>query len=174
MADHNNENDPDWPDQELEFKSKTQLKKESEAQQKLGEALVALSDAFLAKIPLDEELADAIQIARKINRKKDGFRRQLQFIGKLMRSRDTEPMALALARLKAPHQQQTKAFHQVEQARDSILQQGDTAIQQLIQQYPQLDRQKLRQLSRQANKEKQQEKPPKAARELFKYLKEQL
>lgn len=174
MADHNNEKEPDWPEQQVEPKSKTQLKKESEALQKLGEELVNLTEAWLAKLPLDEELAEAIQIARKINRKKDGFRRQLQFIGKLMRNRETASLAAALAKLKAPQQQATQAFHLVEQSRDAILQQGDPAIQQLLQQYPDLDRQKLRQLSRQANKEKQQNKPPKAARELFKYLKEQL
>lgn len=159
-------------DQEPEFKSKTQLKQESQAIQKLGESLVDLGAAALAKIPLDNELAEAILLARKINRKKDGFRRQLQLIGKMMRHRDCEPIQAALDQLQMSHQLQTQKFHHIEQARDRILNQGDDAINSLLTEYPDLDRQKLRQLYRQANKQKEQNKPSKAAREIFQYLKE--
>lgn len=159
-------------DQEPEFKSKTQLKQESLAIQKLGESLVELGAAALAKIPLDNELSEAILLARKINRKKDGFRRQLQLIGKMMRHRDCVPIQTALDQLQLSHQIQTQKFHHIEQARDRILEQGDDAINTLIAEHPNLDRQKLRQLSRQANKQKEQSKPPKAAREIFQYLKE--
>lgn len=174
MADPFNENEQQWSAEEDDFKSKSQLKRESEAAQKLGQELVELTDASLAKLPLDDELVDAVKLAGRINRKKDGYRRQLQFIGKLMRSRDLQPIEEALARLKAPHQQATNQFHKLEQARDQILSQGDDAIQALLLEHPQLDRQKLRQFARQASKEQQQNKPPKAARELFKYLKQQI
>ena len=74
-------------DDDDQFVSKTQLKQESAERQKLGEKIVLLSPAHLALFTLDEELEEAIMIARRINRKKDGYRRQLQFIGKLLRFR---------------------------------------------------------------------------------------
>lgn len=161
-------------DQQEEFKSKTQLKNEMLAIQKLGEQLVALGPAALEKIPLDDELKDAIVLARKIDKKKEGYRRQLQLIGKLMRFRDTAPIAQAFELLQMSHRQATSQFHHIEQARDKILQAGDPAINTLLNEYPDMDRQKLRQLYRQANKQQQQNKPPKAAREIFQYLKEHM
>ncbi|MCV2885767.1 ribosome-associated protein [Aestuariibacter sp. AA17] len=158
--------------QEPEFKSKTQIKQEAHALQKLGEELVKLGSAALAKIPMDDELEEAVELARKINKKKDGYRRQLQFIGKLLRQRDVAPIEQALAELQASSQLANKAFHKIEQTRDTLLTQGDDAIQPLLVEYPDLDRQKLRQLVRMAKKQKEQNKPPKAARELFQYLKD--
>lgn len=158
---------------EQEIKSKTQLKQESLAIQKLGETLVDLGAASLAKIPMDDELADAVELARRINKKKDGYRRQLQLIGKLMRHRDTQPIQLALDQLQMAHRQQTKQFHHVEEARDKVLL-GDKHIEALLNEHPELDRQKLRQYARQAKKQQELNKPPKAARELFQYLNENL
>ena len=66
---------------EDELKSKTELKAESKAIQKVGETLVGLGASALEKIPMDDELTEAVLLARKINRKKDGYRRQLQLIG---------------------------------------------------------------------------------------------
>jgi ribosome-associated protein len=160
-------------DQEPEIKSKTQLKQESSELQKLGEQLVELGQAALTRIPMDDELAEAIDLARKINRKKDGFRRQLQLIGKMMRHRDTQPIQSALDQLQMAHHQQTQQFHHIEQARDKVLS-GDDGINSLLNEHPHLDRQKLRQLSRQANKQQTANKPPKAAREIFQYLKENI
>ncbi|AWL10803.1 UPF0307 protein [Saliniradius amylolyticus] len=167
--------DSDYPidDQDVEFKSKTQIKREAEALQKLGTRLVELTPANLEKIPMDDELANAIHQARKINRKKDGFRRQLQFIGKLMRSRDPEPIQQALALIENQHNQATAILHKLEKWRDDIISKGDDAINRVLEEYPELDRQRLRQLYRQAHKEQQNNKPPKAAREIFQMLKEQ-
>ncbi|RDV25563.1 ribosome-associated protein [Alteromonas aestuariivivens] len=152
--------------------SKTELKRQSERLQKLGEELVNLSAAHLATIPMDDELADAVNLARNINRKKDGYRRQLQFIGKLMRQRETDEIEQALASLTHQHQAANAAFHELEKAREAVIQKGDSAIQTLIEQYPELDRQKLRQFHRQVKKEREKSAPPKAFRELFQYLKE--
>ena len=159
---------------EPEYVSKTQLKSESKALQKLGESLVNLGAAALEKIPMDDELEDAVNIARRINRKKDGYRRQLQFIGKLMRSRDVSAIEQALFEIQNSHQRATQQFHQIENARDNLLNKGDDAINELLNEHDHLDRQKLRQLVRAAAKQKEQNKPPKAARELFQYLKENL
>lgn len=159
-------------DQEPEAKSKTQLKNESTAIQKLGESLVNLGPAALAKMPIDEDLADAINLARKIDKKKEGYRRQLQLIGKMMRSRDNQPIQDALDQLQMAHRKTTQKFHNLETARDKVLSGKDSEINALINEHPQLDRQKLRQFARQASKQQELNKPPKAARELFQYLKD--
>ncbi|MET1219240.1 MAG: ribosome biogenesis factor YjgA [Glaciecola sp.] len=161
----------DLLDDEPEYVSKTQLKQQADALQQLGKQLVELPNATLKTFPLDEELAESIALAQRINRKKDGFRRQLQFIGKLLRQRDTEALEQALASLQTKHKQANAAFHALEQTRDNLIAQGDNAIQALMETHPALDRQRLRQLIRQAKKEAEQNKPPKAYRELFQYLK---
>lgn len=155
-----------------EFVSKSELKRAAETQQQLGEKLVELSEGKLAKIPLDDDLLDAILLAQRIRGTREGFRRQLQLIGKFMRQRDTAPIAQALAELEQSHHQQNALFHQLEKHRDAILAQGDDAIQAFIEAYPSADRQRLRQLYRQATKATAQGKPPAAQRELFKYLRQ--
>ena len=157
-------------DDDLEFVSKTQIKQQMLAQQKLGESLIDLSQSELAKIPMDAELLDAVMLARRIVRKKEGFRRQLQLIGKMMRQRDTVAIEQALQVIKSAHQTSSAAFHKIEVLRDNVINGNDEKIEQAISQYPLLDRQKLRQLGRQAQKQQAENKPPKAARELFKYL----
>ncbi|TPV57326.1 ribosome-associated protein [Aestuariibacter sp. GS-14] len=151
--------------------SKSELKRQSAQQQRVGEQLVNLSDAHLKTIPLDDELGDAVALARRINRKKDGYRRQLQFIGKLMRSRDLEPIEIALAKLQHQHNEHNALLHKLEKARDAIASQGDDAIEPLLTEFPQLERQQLRHFHRAIVKERSNNKPPKAYRELFQYLK---
>lgn len=169
MSDSNNNNQ----DQDPELKSKTQLKQESEALQKIGEQLVSLGQSALAKIPMDDELTEAVLLARRINKKKDGYRRQLQLIGKMMRHRDVQPIEFALQQLQLAHLQLNQQFHHIEKARDQVLT-GDDGINIVMNEHPDLDRQKLRQLSRLASKQAQTNKPPKAAREIFQYLKEHI
>lgn len=155
-----------------EFVSKSELKRAAEAQQQLGEKLVELPEGKLAKIPLDDDLLEAIRLAQRIRGTREGFRRQLQLIGKLMRSRDIAPIEQALAELEQSHHQQNALFHQLEKQRDAILAHGDEAIQAFIDAYPKADRQRLRQLYRQATKQAEQGKPPAAQRELFKYMRQ--
>ncbi len=154
------------------YVSKSQLKRDADAQQELGEKLVNLSEGKLAKLPIDEELMDAIHLAQRIRNTREGYRRQLQLVGKMMRHRDTAPIEAGLQELEHAHHEQNALFHQLEKHRDHILAEGDSAIQEFVDAYPATDRQKLRQLYRQANKQQQQGKPPTAARELFKYLRE--
>ena len=101
--------------------SKSERKRQVEALQKMGTELVDLTDAQLKSIPLDEELRNAVLLARKIKNKHEGYRRQLQFIGKLMRQRDVAPIEQAMERLNAFHQQTVNQFHAVEQQRDLLL-----------------------------------------------------
>lgn len=161
----------DTEDNQAEPLSKTELKKQSAKLQKLGEEVVNLSDAHVRTIPMDDELEEAIMLARSLNRKKDGYRRQIQFIGKLLRQRDPAPVEEALAKLVHQHQANNAAFHALEKAREDVIARGDPAIQELVTEHPQLDRQKLRQFHRQVKKEREKNAPPKAFRELFQYLK---
>ena len=137
-------------EEEIIWVSRSEMKRDMEALQKLGEALVELKTSVLAKFPLDDELRDAIADAKRFE--KEAKRRQLQLIGKMMRTRDPEPIQAALDLLNNKHGQQAIALKQLEKLRDDIVQRGDAAIDPFINDYPTADRQKLRQLARQAKK----------------------
>lgn len=155
---------------EEEGKSKSQVKREMHELQKLGEELVALSAAARAKVPLDDELKDALQLADKLGNKREALRRHIQFIGRLMRTRDLEPIEQALAILRNTNQAATRQFHKVEHWRDKLLSDSD-ALTEFIAAYPDVDVQQLRQLIRNAKKEQEKQQPPKYFRELFQLIK---
>lgn len=155
---------------EEEGKSKSQVKREMHELQKMGEELVALSAASRAKVPLDDELKDALQLADKLSNKREALRRHIQFIGRLMRTRDLEPIDQALALLRNTNQAATRQFHKVENWRDKLLADND-ALTEFIAAYPQVDVQQLRQLIRNAKKEQEKQQPPKYFRELFQLIK---
>lgn len=173
-SEHHDEMSPQGADVDDGYKSKSRLKREAEAKQKLAEQLVDISEANLAKMPLGEDLREAVNTARKINRKKEGFRRQLQLLGKLMREVDAVPIESALNLLGNQHLQANAHFHYLEHVRDSIVTQGNDAIEAVLEKHPVLERQKLRQLQRKTVKEAELNKPPIASRELFKYLRESI
>ncbi len=158
--------------EEQDWVSKSQLKREADALQALGTRLTNMGKPQLDELPLSESLRDAIELAQRIRNKREGYRRQLQYIGKLMRGMDCDEIVKALALMDAKHQQANLMFHQLEQLRDKVVAEGDEAIQDILESYPTADRQRLRQLARSAQKEQKQNKPPKAAREIFKYLRE--
>jgi ribosome-associated protein len=170
----NHSNEPVLDENGEIIKSKTQLKQEAEDLKKLGVELVELSSGQLSEIPLLDELREAIELAKRINKKKDGYRRQLQLVGKILRKCDIAHIEDGLNKLRAHHLRANNHFHELEQLRDDIVNKGDSAIQTLLDSYPDLDRQKLRQMQRQAAKQKETEKPPKAAREIFQYLKQNI
>lgn len=151
--------------------SKSQVKREAHALQELGEAITKLDNALLEKIPLDEKIHDAVMAARKI-KKGNALKRQLQYIGKLLRNVDVAPIQAAYDKIINPYREDTKLFHKLENWRDRLIAEGDKALGDLIAEAPQVDRQHLRQLIRQANKEKEKNKPPKSSREIFQYLKQ--
>lgn len=162
----------DWTDEQEEiiWVSKSEIKRDAEELKKLGAKLVELTQANLDKIPLEESLLDAINLARRSER--EAKRRQLQFIGKLLRGIEIEPIKEALEKIENKHNQQQAMLHKLELVRDELVEQGDNALSAFVDQYPQADRQYLRNLIRNAQKEKQQNKPPKAYREIFQYLKD--
>ncbi|MFZ4833282.1 ribosome biogenesis factor YjgA [Rouxiella sp. Mn2063] len=157
-------------DDEIIWVSKSEIKRDAEALKDLGLELVELGKNALEKIPLDDDLLMAIELAQKI--KKEGRRRQLQLIGKMLRSRDVEPIQTALDKLKNRHNQQVSLFHKLEVLRDRLVEEGDDAVPAILELYPHADRQQLRALVRNAQKEKAGNKPPKAYRQIFQYLRE--
>lgn len=157
---------------ELERPSKTAVKKEMQALQNLGEQLVKLSNNELAKIPVhDEHLSEAIATARRLT-SREGLRRQLQYIGKLMRGIDLSEIEAGLARRDEGQRELARAFHNLEALRDEIADGGLPAIDGVVEQFPDADRQRLRTLVLQIAKDAKANKPPAAKRKLFQYLKE--
>ena len=154
---------------ESEIKSKTQLKREAEDLQALGSQLVKLKPTDLAKLSLDEQLQKAIKEAQKIT-SNGAIRRQMQYIGRLMRERDPEPIRQALFSLSRSKQVANKHFHEIEQWRERLIQEGDQALAELIKIHSTIDRQHLRQLIRKAQEEQQKNLAPHAIKNLFRYL----
>ena len=164
-----NQKAPWEEEEEIIWVSKTEMKEDMEALQKLGEELVGLKPSSLDKFPLGDDLREAIANAQRF--RNEAKRRQLQYIGKLMRQIDPEPIQAELDRLRNKHSQATAELHKLEELRDRIITDIDPAIEDVMEIYPDADRQRLRQLARQAQKEKGSNKPPKASREIFQLLK---
>lgn len=161
--------------------SKTDLKRESAELQKLGEELLGLRAELMARLALPEKLADALAEAKRISNF-EGRRRQMQFIGKLMRS--LEPQALDAVRAALDEQRNgsardTLALHRAEKWRDELIA-DEEALGLWLQQFPGTDIQQLRALIRQARKDAQPGKPGEAPRqgrayrEIFQLVKAQL
>ncbi len=146
--------------------SRTDLKRQSTELQQLGQQLLSLRADLMARLNLSEVLADAVLQARRIT-SFEGKRRQLQFIGKLMRQQDESVLAsirAALQEQNSPSVQDTLALHRVEDWRGRLLG-DDDALAQWLQSYPATDAQQLRALIRQARKDAQAGKPGQAARQ---------
>lgn len=152
--------------------SKSALKREMTARQDLGVALCELSERELARIPVDDEtLLEAIQEDGRI-RSNSAKRRHRQYIGKLMRNIDPEPLQKALDALHQARRADARRFKQLEALRDRLLAEGDKAIGAVLKDFPDADRQHLRQLVRDAQREANAAKPPAVSRRLFRYLRE--
>jgi len=162
--------DENEDDDEIIWVSKSEIKRDAEELKRLGAEMVELGKNALDKIPLDDDLRAAIELAQKI--KKEGRRRQLQLIGKMLRSRDVDPIRQALDKLKNRHNQQVALFHKLEALRDRLVAEGDDAMSEVLTLFPDADRQQLRVLIRNAQKEKAANKPPKSYRQIFSYLRE--
>ena len=168
----NDNSDFDSDDEEIIYVSKSEMKRDMLALQKLGEAIVKLSDGQFATIPIaDPTLAEAMATARRIKHR-EGLRRQLQYIGKLMRKTDTEAMIAAYRQLEDGRKEDSRKFHQLEQWRDQLIAGGPNSVEEVMARFARADRQHLRQLVMQANREQKNNKPPAASRKLFRYLRE--
>lgn len=168
----NNTDEDDWGE-DPRPPSKSALKREMTARQALGERLCALTPRELEQVPLlaDSALHTAIVQSRTIT-SNSARRRHMQYIGKLMRDTDPEPLQAALTQLHAAHAAESAALHELEALRNDLLQRGDAAIDDVVARWPQADRQMLRQILRTHDKEQATGKPPAASRRLFRYLRE--
>ena len=158
-------------DLESNIPSKSQRKRDSEKLQLLGRQLIDMPDKQLQTFNLEEPLLQAIYEARRLN-SRGAKRRQIQYIGKLMRVADLEHIELTMARLDHKSKTFRQHFAKIETWRERIINEGPAAIEELLQVYPNADRQQLRNLQRQANREKKTNKPSTASKKLFAYLKE--
>ena len=161
--------------------TRTDLKRESTELQKLGEDLLTLRQDFMTRLELPDKLIDAVAEVKRITNF-EGRRRQMQFIGKLMRLLDPDRLdgiRTALVEQHTPSAQETQALHQAEQWRDRLIA-DDDAVGQWMNLCPSTDSQQLRALIRQARKDAKPEKPGEALRhgrayrDIFQLVREQL
>lgn len=161
----------DYLDDFSEEKSKTQVKRELHALVDLGERLTTLKPDLLNRLPLTDglrrALADAPKHTANIARK-----RHILFIGRLMRDQDIDAILSLIDQLDASTRQYNERFHGLERWRDRLLGGDDAVLESFVGDYPEADRQHLRQLIRQAQHEAAQSKPPAASRKIFKYIRE--
>lgn len=160
-------------EQEYERPSKSEAKRASLEVQKLGEELVNEARDRVKRVPMPEDVRDAILMCQTITNH-EGRRRQMQFVGKKMRTLDEEEIAIIQRTIdswKGMSKADTAALHALERRRDKLLA-DDKALTVLSAEHPELDVQHLRTLIRNARKEQAENKPPKAYREIFQILKD--
>ena len=158
-------------DLELDEISKTEVKKEMLVLQKLGIKLVDLPDSQLRNMPIPENLMDSIKLAKTIT-KHGGLKRQLKYIGKLMRHVDPEPIIQAIDVIENGSQKDKHLFHLKEQWRDKLLEGEKDNLTDFLNQYPSADMQRLRQLVRNYKTAKTEDKKKQLARQVFKIVSE--
>jgi ribosome-associated protein len=169
---HYGDGDPVDADDESTRPSKTQLKQRSHELQTLGEEVAALSDLRLSRIEMPEALRDAILAYRK-TRSHEGRRRQLQYVGKLMRSADEAVLREAVAEAALGSAKETLRLHEAERWRDELIA-DDDALNRWLQHHPDTDTQQLRSLVRAARRDAAlppEQRQSRNYRELFQFIK---
>lgn len=158
---------------DMETPSRTKKKKKAEALQKIGVALVELPEKELKSLNIPQELKDAILDARTMT-KHGSRRRQLQYIGTLMRDLDPEPIQMAVEHISLDRAKATHKFQKMEAWRDHLVSPGNKnhTPEAFITAFPHTDRQRLGQLVRNAANAKNDKKKAKASRVLFQYIRE--
>lgn len=158
-----------YTDEELEaLPSKTEIKAAMHALRDLGAELVELTPGQLKRIELPDDLRDAVLGYQKMGAH-GAKRRQLQYIGKLMRGVDEAPIHAGLALLRGESATETARLHRLERLRERFLE-DEAVLQEILADWPQADAQQLRQLRRNALKERELNKPPKNFRAIFQAL----
>lgn len=151
--------------------SKSAKKREVEALQALGAKLVELSADQIKKIEMPDELRAALKEAHRLAPRTEGMRRQLQFIGRIMRTVEPAPLQAALDRIAGISAAEKVRMHQRERLRDRFIA-DEKVLDEIVAKFPQADIQYLRQQRRNAIREQELNKPPKAYREIFRILRE--
>lgn len=159
--------DDDFSDE----KSKTQIKRELHALVELGQRLTTLKPDLLAKLPLTDAMRKALAEAPK-HTANSAKKRHVQFIGKLMREQDIEGILALVDQVDSSTREYNERFHNLERWRDRLITGDDTTLESFVVDYPDTDRQQMRSLIRHAQHEAARNKPPAAARKVFKYIRE--
>ncbi len=164
-------NENDFEDENLP-PSRSQRRREAWDVLELAERLVALTPSQLKKVPLDEKVLDAVQLAQRIS-SHIAHKRQVHFLAKLMRKQidDLEPIRLAVDKPLEVRRKETAELHQIERWRERLIDGGDEVLGELMASFPAIDRQRLRQLVRQAQIERRENRAPSAQRSIFQVLK---
>ncbi|MGL4767141.1 MAG: ribosome biogenesis factor YjgA [Formosimonas sp.] len=152
-----------------EHKSKTAIKKEMHELQDLGAVLTELSKDRLAQVPMSDNLREAVKEYNRLP-SHGARRRQMQFIGKIIRSEDVAPIQAKIDEFKGVSTAATALLHRIERLRNQLLT-SDDGVTQFLADYPHADVQALRTLVRNTRKELELAKPPKSFRELFQMVK---
>ena len=156
--------------QDNNIQSKSQRKREADALQKMGKDLIGLSESDWEQMKLPEKLIDALQEARRIH-SNNARKRHLQYIGKLMRDIDPEPLRHFFNTRNLEKKQSVQKHHQLEDLRDKLIAGGEEEVNAFAQEHPNANRKQLSHFVRQAVREREAGHPPKSARALFRYLK---
>ena len=157
---------------EEELKSKTEIKREMHKLQDFAQRIIEMSKHQRSRLPLSDDLKDAMVVADKIANKHEALRRHIRHVAKILLETDLEPINHAIDVMANKHQQETAKFVHLEKLRDDLVDNGNEVIEAALAEYPAMERQKLRQLVRHAAKEKKAEKLAKHYKNLFAYLKE--
>lgn len=161
--------DPDNnPDDEIEYVSRGELKRDMQILHDLGKELTGVSKKALAEFGLQTRTLDALLEGKRLVPR--ALARHLRFVAKLLSDEDAEKLREQLTALHLPHKMGVAAFHRAEAWRDRLLAGDKDALQEIMSRHPGADVQRLRQLTRNAIKEAEQNKPPKNSRELFRLI----
>lgn len=151
--------------------SKSQVKRDCQHLTELGEEILRLKAEDFDSLQLPDKLIEAVDTAHRI-KSRSGLKRQRQYIGKLLRSLDSEDIETQVRKVQHRHDTNTAAFKRLERWRDRLIENDKNALNEIIERYPAIDRQHINQLIRAAHKENEQKRPPSASRKLFKYLRD--
>jgi len=168
-----NSDDPTIDDEQISHgrPNKTQIKRECNHLLDIGDEILKLKPDEISSLELSPDLEQAIQTALKIKSHR-GFKRQRLFIGKLLRNTDNEAIELQLRKIQHLHDTNTAQFKRLERWRDNLIADDKNTLNEIITRYPDIDRQHINQLIRSAHQDQVKNKPPAAARKIFKYLRE--
>jgi ribosome-associated protein len=152
----------------VEPPSKTARKRAHKSLQELGDELMKLSASQLERIPMREDVRDAVKVGRQL--RKGARSRQVRHLGNRLAQVDDEPIRAALESLRGPTALDAARLHRAERWRERLLEPGDEAIGDLVTQFPLVDRQQLRALVRATREERDKQTPPRRFRELLRFV----
>ncbi len=158
--------------QYAERPNKSELKRQMNRLQKMGDRLLGFDPSRLASLNLADKTIDALTEGRRL-KALDARRRHLRYLARLLFQEDVAAIQGFIDQIDNPHQAGVATFHQLEVWRERLLAEGDVALTEYLNEYPRADRQQLRQLIRTAQQEQLKGKPPAAYRKLFKLLRTQ-